>query len=58
MPAFDFELASSDNTFGMGAYSQQFIPQDLWSMPMTFEWDWAGMGNFNAGGADSTGQGG
>lgn len=23
------------------AFQQGFIPQDLWSMPMTFEWDWA-----------------
>jgi hypothetical protein len=28
----------------MGAhmpFQQTFVPQDLWQMPMTFEWDWA-----------------
>jgi hypothetical protein len=23
------------------AFEQPFLPQDLWQMPMTFEWDWA-----------------
>ena len=23
-----------------GPFQQPFVPQDLWSMPMTFEWDW------------------
>lgn len=23
------------------AFDQPFVPQDLWQMPMTFEWDWA-----------------
>lgn len=22
-------------------FDQPFVPQDLWQMPMTFEWDWA-----------------
>jgi hypothetical protein len=26
--------------------SNAFVPQDLWSMPMTFEWDWNGVGDF------------
>jgi hypothetical protein len=31
-----------------GQFQQPFLPQDLWQMPMTFEWDWGdfGMGNF------------
>ena len=32
-----------------GAFQQPFVPQDLWQMPMTLEWDWAeglGMGSF------------
>ncbi|KAJ5156090.1 hypothetical protein N7492_008893 [Penicillium capsulatum] len=27
----------------MGAFQQPFVPQDLWQMPMTIEWDWADM---------------
>ena len=26
-----------------GAFQQPFVPQDLWQMPMTLEWDWADM---------------
>lgn len=24
-----------------GSFQQPFVPQDLWQMPMTLEWDWA-----------------
>jgi hypothetical protein len=36
------------NTMGMGAFDQTFnnVPQDLWKMPMTLEWDWADMTGF------------
>lgn len=27
-------------------FQQPFVPQDLWQMPMTFEWDWAGMSGY------------
>lgn len=27
----------------MGSFDQPFVPQDLWQMPMTLEWDWADM---------------
>ena len=27
----------------VGSFQQPFVPQDLWQMPMTFEWDWADM---------------
>lgn len=27
----------------LGAFQQPFVPQDLWQMPMTIEWDWADM---------------
>jgi len=46
MPNFNFEMPQDGNAFGMGAFPQPYVPQDLWSMPMTFEWDWADMGNF------------
>ncbi|KAL2043161.1 hypothetical protein N7G274_004221 [Stereocaulon virgatum] len=29
----------------MGSFRQPFVPQDLWQMPMTFEWDWGDVGN-------------
>ncbi len=44
------EMISSLNT---GSFQQPFVPQDLWSMPMTFEWDWADMSNL----PPDTGQG-
>ncbi|KAM3419034.1 hypothetical protein BST61_g4989 [Cercospora zeina] len=37
---------------GTGAFQQPFVPQDLWQMPMTLEWDWAeglGLGSFTPG---------
>lgn len=27
----------------MPSFQQPFVPQDLWQMPMTIEWDWADM---------------
>lgn len=34
-----------------GSFQQPFVPQDLWQMPMTLEWDWADVlntsSNFN-----------
>jgi len=38
----------------IGSFQQPFVPQDLWQMPMTIEWDWADMSTnfpvFGAGG--------
>lgn len=28
---------------GSSSFQQPFVPQDLWQMPMTLEWDWADM---------------
>ncbi|KAL2417669.1 ABC-transporter-regulating transcription factor [Exophiala dermatitidis] len=28
----------------VGSFQHPFVPQDLWQMPMTFEWDWADFG--------------
>lgn len=28
---------------GVASFQQPFVPQDLWQMPMTIEWDWADM---------------
>lgn len=54
----DFTGASNASTPAMmndmsmgGGFNQPFVPQDLWQMPMTLEWDWAGMTqDFTAGG--------
>ena len=29
------------------AFQHPFVPQDLWQMPMTLEWDWAGMTDYS-----------
>ena len=31
-----------------GSFQQPFVPQDLWQMPMTLEWDWADVLNTSA----------
>ncbi|KAL8785136.1 MAG: hypothetical protein Q9213_003554 [Squamulea squamosa] len=33
------------STLNMGSFQQPFVPQDLWQMPQTLEWDWAEMNN-------------
>ncbi|KAJ5132297.1 transcriptional regulator family: Fungal Specific TF [Penicillium atrosanguineum] len=39
------------------SFQQPFVPQDLWQMPMTIEWDWADMStNFPVFEAGSAGQ--
>jgi hypothetical protein len=37
------------NAMGMGQFDQNFnnVPQDLWKMPMTLEWDWADMTGYS-----------
>lgn len=43
---------SPDLTNATGSFQQPFVPQDLWQMPMTLEWDWAeglGLGSFTPG---------
>lgn len=34
---------SSAAAMNMSSFQQPFVPQDLWQMPMTLEWDWADM---------------
>lgn len=44
-----------------GSFQQPFVPQDLWQMPMTLEWDWAeglGLGSFTPGSLNSLDAGG
>ena len=33
------------DSFSMGSFQQPFVPQDLWQMPMTLEWDMAQLGD-------------
>lgn len=33
--------SSTMSPINLGSFQQPFVPQDLWQMPMTFEWDWA-----------------
>lgn len=60
--AFDPSMSNIDltNSFGnrqdmltgTGSFQQPFVPQDLWQMPMTLEWDWAeglSLGSFTPG---------
>ncbi|KAI9876357.1 MAG: hypothetical protein M1830_006686 [Pleopsidium flavum] len=45
-PGFTDMQQFSDSTgspLNMGSFQQPFVPQDLWQMPMTLEWDWADM---------------
>lgn len=45
--SFTFHSTPSDHSTPLngGQFQQPFLPQDLWSMPMTFEWDLADMTN-------------
>ncbi|KAF2032400.1 hypothetical protein EK21DRAFT_87258 [Setomelanomma holmii] len=40
---------SNLNAMAMGQFDQNFnnVPQDLWKMPMTLEWDWADMTGYS-----------
>jgi len=46
-----FGNPSVGSPLNIGAFQQPFVPQDLWQMPMTLEWDWADMagGNYSSG---------
>ena len=49
----------SNDMLNVGSFQQPFVPQDLWSMPMTFEWDWGAMDSTNgvpAAGFEAAGQ--
>lgn len=54
------DQASYDASPNMAPFQQPFVPQDLWQMPMTIEWDWADMSTnfpvFESGGVGSNGQ--
>ncbi len=48
--------ASMGSPFNTGSFQQPFVPQDLWQMPMTLEWDWADMTSMGYPSYDATGQ--
>ena len=33
----------ANSPLNLNTFQQPFVPQDLWQMPMTLEWDWADM---------------
>ncbi|KAL8907611.1 MAG: hypothetical protein Q9171_005782 [Xanthocarpia ochracea] len=49
-PAFfesDVQLYGNQGTSpsNLGSFQQPFVPQDLWQIPQTLEWDWADINN-------------
>jgi hypothetical protein len=51
----DQQTFADAGTTPMTSFQQPFVPQDLWQMPMTIEWDWADMSNnFPVFGMDSS----
>ncbi|KAK4634957.1 ABC-transporter-regulating transcription factor [Fulvia fulva] len=51
-PSMPFTAPPGTAELPGGAFQQPFVPQDLWQMPMTLEWDWAeglGLGAFTPG---------
>lgn len=46
-PFADIQGYTNGNDIGsplnINSFQQPFVPQDLWQMPMTLEWDWADM---------------
>lgn len=50
--------SSIASPMNFGAFQQPFVPQDLWQMPMTLEWDWADMTNGGYAGFDQSADGG
>ncbi|KAF3490488.1 C6 transcription factor [Arthroderma uncinatum] len=41
----DQQLPNEPMPLDVSSFQQPFVPQDLWQMPMTLEWDWADMSN-------------
>lgn len=51
-PPFTGDVIQPISGVGASSFQQPFVPQDLWQMPMTLEWDWAeglGLGSFTPG---------
>ena len=44
-PPGSFPSTESLSSIDYSAFQQPFVPQELWQMPMTLEWDWADMVN-------------
>lgn len=46
-PDFNGMPQANGSPLNLGSFQQPFVPQDLWQMPMTLEWDWADMTSFD-----------
>jgi hypothetical protein len=60
MQAFTTAMESIPSSLDPNTFQQPFVPQNLWQMPMTLEWDWANMSGvpysgFEDGPIDQTG---
>ena len=44
-PDMNMDGQYNGDSFNMGSFQQPFVPQDLWQMPMTLEWDMAQLGD-------------
>lgn len=43
LPNVNGGSSAADSSLDSSSFQQPFLPQDLWQMPMTLEWDWADM---------------
>lgn len=43
LQSFSSGVESTPSSLDPNTFQQPFVPQDLWQMPMTLEWDWANM---------------
>lgn len=55
-PGTSFPNPEATAPMDMSAFNPPFVPQDLWQMPMTLEWDWAEMANGFGFGNNENGQ--
>ena len=53
MQLYGNNTSSQPSPMNMGSFQHPFVPQDLWQMPMTLEWDWADMTSLGYGGFDT-----
>ena len=53
MQQYGNSTGGQPSPLNMGSFQQPFVPQDLWQMPMTLEWDWADMTSLGYGGFDA-----
>lgn len=42
---YQFPSGGGVSPLNIDSFEQQFVPQDLWQIPQTLEWDWADLNN-------------